>query len=95
MRLGNIMMHGFPNVILGNAERDRDIENVQESIRIAGRLGNASFVDRAPAEVVQQARDRHAELLAEIERLRASLSAFSAEKRRRALFLFGQDSCPS
>jgi len=39
MRLGNIMMHAFPNVILGTAERDRDIENVQESIRIAGRLG--------------------------------------------------------
>jgi sugar phosphate isomerase/epimerase len=39
MRLGNIMMHGFPNVILGTAERDRDIENVQQSIRIAGRLG--------------------------------------------------------
>jgi hypothetical protein len=32
MRLGNIMMHGFPNVILGTAERDRDIENVQQSI---------------------------------------------------------------
>jgi len=33
------MMHGFPIVILGTAERDRDIENVQQSIRIAGRLG--------------------------------------------------------
>ena len=33
------MMHGFPNVILGNAERDRDLENVRQSIRIAGRLG--------------------------------------------------------
>ena len=33
------MLHPFPNVLLGNVERDRDIENVQRSIRIAGRLG--------------------------------------------------------
>ena len=39
LRLGNLMLHAFPNVILGTAERDRDIEHVQESIRIAGRLG--------------------------------------------------------
>lgn len=39
LKLGNVMLHGFPNVILGNAERDRDIENVQKSIRLAGRLG--------------------------------------------------------
>jgi valyl-tRNA synthetase len=47
-----------------------------EAQGLAGRLGNASFVDRAPAEVVQQARDRHAELLSEIEKLQSSLSAF-------------------
>jgi mannonate dehydratase len=35
LRLGILMLHGFPNVILGNPERDRDLE----SIRIAGRLG--------------------------------------------------------
>jgi len=39
LRLGNVMLHGFPNVILGNSERDRDIEHVQQSIRLAGRLG--------------------------------------------------------
>ena len=39
LRLGNLMLHAFPNAILGNSERDRDIEHVQESIRIAGRLG--------------------------------------------------------
>jgi mannonate dehydratase len=39
LRLGNLMLHAFPNVILGTAERDRDIEHVQESIKIAGRLG--------------------------------------------------------
>ncbi len=39
MRLGNIMLHGFSNAILGTPERDRDIENARQSIRIAGRLG--------------------------------------------------------
>lgn len=39
LRLGNVMMHGFPNAILGNDRRDRDLENVRTSIRIAGKLG--------------------------------------------------------
>ncbi len=39
LKLGAVPLHGFPNVILGKPERDRDIENVQESIRIAGKLG--------------------------------------------------------
>ncbi len=38
LHLGLLPLHGFPHVILGTAERDRDIEHVQESIRIAGRL---------------------------------------------------------
>jgi mannonate dehydratase len=33
------MLHNFPNVILGNKERDKDIENVHRSLRLAGRLG--------------------------------------------------------
>jgi mannonate dehydratase len=39
LRIGNLSLHAFPNVILGTPQRDRDIEHVQESIRIAGRLG--------------------------------------------------------
>jgi len=39
LQLGVLALHGFPNVILGKPERDRDIEHVQESIRIAGRVG--------------------------------------------------------
>ena len=39
LRLGNVMLHAFPNAIVGTSERDRDIENVRQSIRIAGRLG--------------------------------------------------------
>ena len=39
LRLGNLALHGYPNAILGTPERDRDIENVRESIRVAGRAG--------------------------------------------------------
>jgi len=39
LRLGDLMLHAFPNVVLGLPERDRDIEHIQQSIRIAGRLG--------------------------------------------------------
>jgi len=39
LKLGNLMLHDFRDVILGRPGRDRDIENVQESIRVAGRVG--------------------------------------------------------
>jgi len=39
LRVGTISLHSFPNVLLGTSERDRDIDNVRESIRVAGRLG--------------------------------------------------------
>lgn len=38
LRLGNLALGGVPNVIRGTSERDRDIENVRQSIRVAGRL---------------------------------------------------------
>jgi valyl-tRNA synthetase len=46
-----------------------------EANGLATRLGNPSFVERASADVVQQARERHAELSGEIEKLRESLKA--------------------
>jgi mannonate dehydratase len=39
LNLGNVMLHSFPNAVLGNSERDRDIEHVHQSIRICGRMG--------------------------------------------------------
>ena len=39
LRPGIRPLPAFPNVLLGNDERDRDIEVVQEAIRIAGRIG--------------------------------------------------------
>ena len=42
------------------------------------RLGNESFVARAPAAVVEQERGRLAEFSASLERLRAQLSRLKA-----------------
>jgi valyl-tRNA synthetase len=47
------------------AEKERDA--------LAGRLGNASFVERAKPEAVEKARTDHAEKAAEADRLRAAL----------------------
>jgi valyl-tRNA synthetase len=47
------------------AEKERDA--------LAGRLGNASFVERAKPEAVDKAKADHAEKLAEAERLTAAL----------------------
>jgi valyl-tRNA synthetase len=59
-------------------ERDRISREISkrdnEANGLATRLGNPSFVERASAEVVQQARERHAELSTEIEKLRESLN---------------------
>jgi valyl-tRNA synthetase len=46
-----------------------------EARGLAARLDNISFMERAPREVVQEARGRHEELIAEIEKLRATLGS--------------------
>lgn len=48
-----------------------------EARGLASRLDNVSFVERAPAEVVEEARNRHEELIAEIEKLRDTLQSLS------------------
>ena len=48
------------------AEKERD--------SLAGRLGNASFVERAKPEAVEKARADHADKAAEAERLAAALA---------------------
>jgi valyl-tRNA synthetase len=50
-----------------------------EARGLAARLDNDSFLERAPQDVVQQARQRHDELIAEIEKLRATLGSLGAE----------------
>jgi len=49
-----------------------------EARGLAARLDNISFIERAPREVVQEARGRHEELIAEIEKLRATLGSLGA-----------------
>jgi mannonate dehydratase len=39
LTLGNLMIDGFPNTIYGRPGRDEEIEKVQQSIRVAGRVG--------------------------------------------------------
>jgi valyl-tRNA synthetase len=52
------------------------MERKQNEARgLASRLDNASFVERAPRDVVQETQRRHEELIAEIEKLRATLTS--------------------
>ncbi|HJQ71099.1 MAG TPA: valine--tRNA ligase [Blastocatellia bacterium] len=46
-----------------------------EARALASRLENASFVERAPREVVEQARNRHTELIDEMRKLSATLAS--------------------
>ena len=39
LKLGNLMLHDFRNAILGRPGADEDIEKVQQSIRVAGKVG--------------------------------------------------------
>jgi valyl-tRNA synthetase len=54
------------------------VRKENEARALAGRLDNVSFVERAPGNVVDETRARHEELIGEIEKLRATLSALSA-----------------
>lgn len=38
LKLGNLMIAGFPNTLFGRPGRDEEIENVQKSIRAAGKV---------------------------------------------------------
>jgi len=39
LKVGNLMLHDFRDAILGRPGADKDIENVCESIRVAGKVG--------------------------------------------------------
>ncbi len=39
LKVGNLMLHDFRDAVLGRPGADKDIENVRESIRVAGKVG--------------------------------------------------------
>jgi valyl-tRNA synthetase len=63
-------------------ERERIVKEMTrketEARSLAGRLDNISFMERAPREVVQEARGRHEALIADIEKLRVTLDSLGA-----------------
>jgi valyl-tRNA synthetase len=64
----------FIDVAAERKKLEKDRENATKFIAsIDAKLGNAAFVDKAPAEVVQQQRDKRAELVAQLESIAAAL----------------------
>ena len=69
-------LEGLIDVEAERARLTKEIEKVKIEVKkCEGKLGNASFVDRAPAEVVEQEKARLAEWLAKLEQLSGMLSA--------------------
>jgi valyl-tRNA synthetase len=64
------------------AERERIVKEITrvegEIAKASTRLANASFVDRAPAQIVAQERERLAGFLATLEKLKPQLERLSA-----------------
>jgi len=69
-----IPLAGVVDVEALGAKLAKDLQKVEaDSHSLAGRLNNSNFVDKAPAEVVQGARDALAEALKQAEILRSRL----------------------
>ena len=82
-----VVMHGAARLALQvaidvGAERERlakEIARLEGEVAKAGaKLANAAFVDRAPAHVVAQERDRAAQFSAQVERLREQAARLAA-----------------
>ncbi|MCI0488263.1 MAG: valine--tRNA ligase [Blastocatellia bacterium] len=75
-------------------ERERITKEIErkdkEARALASRLDNDSFMERAPEEVVEQTRSRHEELIADIEKLNATLSLLG--RKGRSITTDGTDS---
>jgi valyl-tRNA synthetase len=60
---------------IDHARLEKELAEAESHLAAArARLANAAFTERAPAAVVQGARDREAELAAQVDRLRARLA---------------------
>jgi valyl-tRNA synthetase len=70
-----IPMAGLIDKDAESARLNKEIEKItKDSERTRGKLANASFVDKAPAAVVQKEKDKLAEQEAALEKLRAQLA---------------------
>jgi valyl-tRNA synthetase len=71
-------LEGLIDVEAERVRLTREIDKiVKEVAKAEGKLGNASFVDRAPAEVVEQEKARLAEWQAKLAQLREMVSALA------------------
>jgi valyl-tRNA synthetase len=75
---GDTVVYALDGIINLDAERSRITKAIEAAAKerdaLAGRLSNASFVEKAKPEAVEKARADHAEKAAEAERLTAALA---------------------
>ncbi|MBD2121711.1 valine--tRNA ligase [Trichocoleus sp. FACHB-262] len=73
-----VLLAGVVDVAALKAKLEKDLKKVEAEIAaLSGRLSNSKFVDKAPADVVQGARDTLAEAEKQAEILKARLSQVS------------------
>jgi valyl-tRNA synthetase len=73
-----VELAGLIDVEAELARIDKELAKAEGDLRgVEGKLGNANFVDRAPAEVVQQQRDRKHDLERTIAELGSRRDAFA------------------
>jgi valyl-tRNA synthetase len=76
-----ILLHVEIDVAQERERLGKEIERLENEVRKCGaKLGNASFVERAPANVVQQERERLAGFEATLEKLRPQLARLTARQ---------------
>jgi valyl-tRNA synthetase len=74
-----IPMAGFINMEEETARLKKEIGKVEKDLNlVSGKLNNASFVDRAPADVVEKEKARLTELTAALNKLQKQLDELSA-----------------
>jgi valyl-tRNA synthetase len=76
-----ILLHVEIDVAQERERLGKEIDRLENEVRKCGaKLGNASFVERAPAQVVQQERERLAGYEATLEKLRPQLARLAARQ---------------
>ncbi|MFI5290522.1 MAG: class I tRNA ligase family protein, partial [Polyangia bacterium] len=74
-----VLLAGTIDVSAERARIDKDVQKTtKERAQVTGRLANASFVERAPADIVEKERARLAELDEKLSKLQKSLERLSS-----------------